>query len=136
MKLATNPTLLTADGQTNELIDIAAIDDLKTKNHTSSSLLSKRSHRLTSGSHKHGKHTPPPRVNKVPTVLKSSLNGKVSEMSTHCNTRSRKNNMRSHRLKSKDLSVNSNDLKLQEFDCSDEIGSNCQSLRNKKNHKQ
>ena len=112
MKLATNSTLLTNEGPTDVLVDIQAIDEFKTKNHTSNSLLSKRSHRLMSASHKHGKVPPASKVNKVTTVVKSTLNGKTSELSSHCNTRSRKNIMRLNRLKSKDMSVTSTDLKL------------------------
>lgn len=130
MKLATNPTLLTADSQDHSLIHLQGLESYKPKDSVSPTLLNKRPHRLMSGMHKSGK--PASRMNKVTSSVRSTVNGKTSEISGQCNSKPRKYNMRLQRLKSKDHSVCSTDLKLHESDASEDFDS---VNAPKKNHK-
>ena len=50
MKLSTNPTLLSTDGQPEGIIELETMDNFKIKNQSNPSLLQKRSHRLISAS--------------------------------------------------------------------------------------
>lgn len=134
MKLATNPTLLTADSQDHSPLHLQGLDSYKPKEATSPTLLHKRPHRLMSGHNKNGKPASGTRMNKV-TSVRSSLNGKTPEMSGHCNSKLRKINMRIQRLKSKDDSAPSTDLKLHESDRSDDLDSVNASAVTKKNYK-
>jgi len=112
MKLSTNPTLLSTDGQPEAIIELETMDDYKVKNQSNSSVLQKRSHRLISASQKQGRQMIVNRINKVSTIVKPNMNGKVTELTTHCSSKSRKYNVRNSRLRSKDMSGNSTDLKV------------------------
>jgi hypothetical protein len=74
-------------------------------------------------------------MNKVTSSMRSTLNGKTTEMSGQCNGKLRRLNVRVQRLKSKDHSVCSTDLKLHESDPSDDLDSVNASAVTKKNYK-
>lgn len=137
MKLATNPTIVTSEAQPDIIDHIDSLPTYKNKDQGSPTLLSKRSHRfMSTASNKHIKQSSTGKIAKVGTVVKSSFNGKTSEIAANCNTKTRKYNMRTHRFRSKDISAHSTDFKLHELEPSDEEGSVTNSIRHKKNQKQ